>query len=295
MTLIILTARPEIATNRRLAEAAQTAGFDAVIVDASRTTAEIRDGRAVLRVERSDLLDPRPAGILARIGNWRPETLLATLEVAVAGGVFTPNSPEAIRLGRDHWRTILCLGAAGIAAPGTMAGMDPEATAVAAAERFGFPVVVKVRRSRMGVGVILCRQLDHLESVLDSLWRVGDEFIVQQFIPPGGTSVRAVVVGGRVVAAARFDAGSDEWRSNGARGATAHGITLDTVETEMAIAAAQATALGVCGVDLLSGPQGPVVCEVNPTAGFVRLEKATGIDVAGAVVRFAVKRADQPG
>jgi glutathione synthase/RimK-type ligase-like ATP-grasp enzyme len=30
-----------------------------------------------------------------------------------------------------------------------------------------------------------------------------------------------------------------------------------------------------------------VVCEVNPTPGFVHLEEASGVDVAGAIIRHA--------
>ena len=40
---------------------------------------------------------------------------------------------------------------------------------------------------------------------------------------------------------------------------------------------------------MLGGPGGPVVVEINPTPGFLRLEAATGIDVARALVSDAVR------
>ena len=73
--------------------------------------------------------------------------------------------------------------------PDTMAGADPEVVARAAAA-MGFPLVVKLRRSRMGVGVIRCRSQDHLDAVLDSLWRLGDEFVVQRWVECDGVSMR---------------------------------------------------------------------------------------------------------
>ena len=58
----------------------------------------------------------------------------------------------------------------------------------------GFPCVVKQRRSRRGVGVIRCAGAAELEAVLDSLWRLGEELVVQRFCPPGGVSRRVLVL-----------------------------------------------------------------------------------------------------
>ena len=60
-------------------------------------------------------------------------------------------------------------------------------------------------------------------------------------------------------------------------------------EADLAVGAAKALGLGQCGVDLLMGVSGPIVLEVNPTPGFLRLEEATGVDVARAMVEHAVE------
>ena len=95
---------------------------------------------------------------------------------------------------------------------------------------------------------------------------------------------RLLVVGSEVIAAARFQARGEEWRSNAARGGTAEAADPDDRAVEIAIAATEATGLGICGVDLLPGRDGAVVGEVNPTPGFIGLEAATGVDVASAVI-----------
>jgi len=156
--------------------------------------------------------------------------------------------------------------------------------AAAAARELGFPVVVKQRRSRMGVGVIRCDSRDHLEAVLDSLWRVGDEVVVQELISTGGVSLRLLVAGERVVAAARFTARGGEWRSNAARGARADAHAPSQEEERLALGAARALGLGICGVDLFPGPRGPIVGEVNPTPGFLKLQATTSTDIAGAII-----------
>jgi len=287
MTLLVLTARPDIATNRRLADAASRMGLLCHVIDATRAIVMSESREPAILVGPVNYLDPRPAAVIARVGNWRPDTLLAALQTAEDAGVFTPNPAAAMRTARDHWRTVVRLSRGGLPVPRSMVGMDPELTARAAACHLGLPVVVKLRRSRMGVGVILCRTLDHLQSVLDSLWRLGDEFLVQEYIHVGGMTTRVLVVGGAVAAAARFKSVGAEWRSNSAQGGTAEAADLQIGEREVAVAAAATLELGTCAVDLLAGPDGPMVCELNPTPGFVRLEEATGVDAAAAIVRFA--------
>lgn len=286
MRLLILTARPDTRANERLAEAARTLGAEPIVVDAAAVTSGI-GAEPALEHRGVDLLDPMPTAALARVGNWRPDSVLAALEVAVDRGVPTLNPPEAIRLGRDHWSTMRALAAAGLPVPETLAGADPDTLAAAAAARLGFPVVVKQRRSRMGVGVIRCDARDQLEAVLDTLWRLGDELVVQRFHRSGGASIRLLVLQGRVVASAMLQAPAGDWRSNAARGGQAVAHEHAATEERLALTAAATLGLGICGVDLLAGDR-TVVVEVNPTPGFHHLEAATGVDVARAIVAGAL-------
>jgi len=287
MRLVVLSARPGLRTNLRLSEAGSELGVEVSVVDATALSALLENTR--LSPVGDGVLEPAPEAVLARVGNWRPESLLAVLEAILDHGATTPNPPAAIRIGRDHWATARCLGAAGLPIPPMVAGADPEALSEAAINHLGLPVVVKQRRSRMGVGVIRCMTRDHLEAVLDSLWRVGDEVVVQRYLGGGETSFRLMVVGTEVVAAARLEAADGDWRSNAARGGSPRAYTPRSEEVRLAVAAAGAVGLGQCGVDLVLGTAGPIVLEVNPTPGFLRLEEATGIDVARAMVAHAVE------
>jgi len=281
--LLVLTARPELEVNRRLEEEAARRGASLEVADATLVVAGTGASTSLTLAGR-DLLDPPPDALLARVGNWRPESVLAAVEVAERAGVPTPSPSRAIRCARDHWRTVATLAAACLPVPESLAGAEPEALAAAAAARLGLPVVVKQRRSRMGVGVIRCDTRDHLEAVLDSLWRVGDEVMAQRFLDVGGVSLRLLVIGG-----ARFEAAPGEWRSNSARGGTVAAWRPDPEQTQLALAATRALGLGLAGIDLLPAATGAVVAEVNPTPGFRALEAATGIDVAGQIVDHLVR------
>ena len=55
--------------------------------------------------------------------------------------------------------------------------------------------------------------------------------------------------------------------------------------------AAKALGLRVAGVDILRAERGPLVLEVNSSPGLEGVEKATGKDVAGAIITHVEKLA----
>jgi len=60
------------------------------------------------------------------------------------------------------------------------------------------------------------------------------------------------------------------------------------------IKAAQILGLKVAGVDMLEGENGPLLMEVNSSPGLQGIEKATGIDVARAIVQYLEDQAPFP-
>jgi ribosomal protein S6--L-glutamate ligase len=71
-------------------------------------------------------------------------------------------------------------------------------------------------------------------------------------------------------------------------------VQLDTEYKATAILAAQILGLSVAGVDLLEGKDGPQVMEVNSSPGFEGIERATKVDVAGAVIEHLEEEASFP-
>lgn len=50
-------------------------------------------------------------------------------------------------------------------------------------------------------------------------------------------------------------------------------------------------ALDVAGVDILRANRGPLVMEVNASPGLEGIEKTTGIDIAGKMIRWIERHA----
>jgi glutathione synthase/RimK-type ligase-like ATP-grasp enzyme len=64
---------------------------------------------------------------------------------------------------------------------------------------------------------------------------------------------------------------------------------LTREQSVLAIRAAEAVGCPVAGVDLLPGPVGELfVIEVNAVPGWRALATATGVDVAGEVVKYVI-------
>jgi ribosomal protein S6--L-glutamate ligase len=61
----------------------------------------------------------------------------------------------------------------------------------------------------------------------------------------------------------------------------------------LAIKATKAIGLEVAGVDIIQTKRGPAIMEVNANPGFEELEKVTGINVAEAMIKYAVKFAKE--
>ena len=205
-------------------------------------------------------------------------------------GVPTVNAPEVVELAGDKVRTSLRLAARGIPTPRTVVALSPEA-ALKAVEEVGYPAVLKPAVGSWGRLMAKVDDPDSAEQIIEHKVALGSPvhsvFYVQEFVPKPDRDLRVFVVGGEVVAA--MYRRSRAWRTNAARGATAEEAPLSSELTELALRAAEAVGGGVLAVDLMEAKGGLVVHEVNPTPEFKTLTAATGADIAGRIVDYAVE------
>ena len=77
------------------------------------------------------------------------------------------------------------------------------------------PVVVKVTQGTQGQGVFLRHTIHETRNLVQGLLVSGKAVLIQEYIAEShGKDIRALVVGGKVVAAMREKAVSREFRSN---------------------------------------------------------------------------------
>ncbi len=239
---------------------------------------------------------PELDAVLPRIGASITDYGLAVVKQFESMGVIPINDRQAIADSRDKMRCLQVLSQAGLHVPATvlMRGARGRRAAVEAVR--GFPVVLKVLKGTQGVGVMLLHSPISLGSVLDTLQSMEQDVIIQQFIAEGaGRDYRAFVIGDKVVAAMMRTAPEGEFRSNIHRGGQGQLVKLPADFERAAIRAAKALGLQVAGVDLMDSDIGPLIIEVNSSPGFEGIEHATGLNIAGMIIRHIVKTVGRGG
>ncbi|MEA9390607.1 30S ribosomal protein S6--L-glutamate ligase [Acerihabitans sp. TG2] len=202
-------------------------------------------------------------------------------------GSFVLNDATAIARARDKLHSLQLLAKAGIDLPVTGFADSPDETGDLIAMVGGAPLVVKLVEGTQGIGVVLAETTQAANSVIDAFRGLKAQFLVQEYIQEAkGCDIRCMVVGDRVVAAIERQAQPGDFRSNLHRGGSAHNITITPQEREVAIKAAATLGLHIAGVDILRARRGPLVMEVNASPGFEGVETATGIDIAGLMIRY---------
>ena len=114
---------------------------------------------------------------------------------------------------------------------------------------------------------------------------------LQAYIPHPGRDLRVFVVGGVVRAAIVRHAPQGEWRTNVAGGGRAGPARCSEAVKEAAEEAASALGLDYAGVDLVEGPAGPTVLEVNGNPSWQGILEATGLDMSEAIADHVLARA----
>ena len=290
MKIAMLARNAELYTHKRLKEAAEQRGHTLHIINTLRCYMNIASRRPEIYYNGSKLVGYN--AVIPRIGASVTFYGLAVLRQFEMQGVYPLNESVGIGRSRDKLRSMQLLARDGIGLPVTTFAHDPKQTDEVLELAGGAPVVIKLLEGTQGIGVVLADTKRSAKSVVEAFRGAGVNILLQEFIKEaGGTDIRAIVIGGKVVAAMRRTGAEGDFRSNLHRGGSAELIKLTPEERSTAVRAAKSMGLNVCGVDMLQSNHGPVVMEVNSSPGLEGVEKATGLDIAGKVIEYIEKHA----
>jgi ribosomal protein S6--L-glutamate ligase len=284
MRMIVLSRGPKLYSTRRLVEAAGARGHEVEIINPLRCYVDISSHDPAIHYKGREL---SADAVIPRIGASITFYGTAVVRQFEVMGVFSLNESVAITRSRDKLRSLQLLARKGVGLPVTGFAHSTRYTSDLIRLVGGPPLVVKLLEGTQGIGVVLCETEKAAESVIEAFRGMDAQFVVQEFIrEAGGSDIRCLVVGERVVAAMMRSGPEGEFRSNLHRGGTAQKVRLTPEERSTAVRSARIVGLNVAGVDILRSNHGPVVMEVNSSPGLAGIEKATGIDVAGSIVTF---------
>lgn len=285
--LCILSRKTSLYSTRRLVEAAREQGARPLVMDTLRCTMVVAPGGNTLLYRGAEVRGL--AAVIPRIGASITSYGMAVVNHLETMNVPVVNPAPAISRSRDKLRCLQLLAQQGLDVPRTVMATEGASVRRLLGAVGGLPCIIKLLRGTQGVGVMLADTMQEAETIVQTFWGLAQDVCLQEFIKESrGRDVRALVVGDEVVGAMRRQARSGEFRSNIHRGGEGKSIRLPREYQDVAVRAARAIGLSVCGVDMLEGKDGPKVMELNSSPGFEGLERATKKDIAGAIVAHAL-------
>jgi len=290
MRIAILSRNENLYSTSRLKAAGEARGHQVDVIDTLHCDIDIASNNPKIRYMGEEL--PQYDAVIPRIGASITFYGTAVVRQFEMMGTFCINESVAISRSRDKLRSLQLLSRKGIGLPKTGFASRPDKIQDLIKNVGGAPLVIKLLEGTQGIGVVLAETNKAAESVIEAFMGLKANILVQEFIEEAnGADIRCFVVGNKVIAAMKRQAGEGEFRSNLHRGGTAQLVKLTKEERATAINAAKIMGLNLCGVDILQSKNGTVVMEVNSSPGLEGIEKATGKDVADMIFGFIEKNA----
>ncbi len=217
-------------------------------------------------------------------------SLIKQFELA---GIPVVNKHYAVRSSKDKVKNIQVLQKNDIPTPKTIVVRSSQMLAEVVKTIGKYPLILKTSSGSLGVGVMIVESKRAMQSIVEMLHGQRHiSVVIQEYIKESsGKDIRAFVVDNKVVAAMeRIARKRGEFRSNYSLGGKIRALTLTKEEEKLALNAAKACELEMAGVDIIRTKTGPKILEVNSNPGIEGITEATGIDVAGEIIKYCVKK-----
>ncbi len=280
----VLASNPELYSNKRLIEAIEERGHEAVFLNIQQCYMRLDSSQPEVRYRGGTKLNDLDA-VIPRV---RPNLTYygcALIRQFESIGVFCLNTSSAITQSRDKLYSNQLFSSNDIHIPTTGFAKSPHDTTDLIKMVNGAPLIIKLLEGTQGKGVVLAETAKAAESVINAFKSLQANILVQEFIKEaGGKDIRCFVVEGRVVASIQRQAAKGEFRANLHQGGVASIIKVTPEEKKLAIKAAKVLNLQVAGVDIIRSNRGPLLLEVNSSPGLEGIETATGKDIAAKMI-----------
>lgn len=284
MNIAVLSRGEHLYSTQSLIKAGMARNHTMEVMAPNLCTLAIEKGKPVLYYA-DELVDDLDA-VIPRVGASNTFFGSSLVRHFESMHVFCVVTAEAILQSRNKWTSFQILSRAGIPVPKTFLGNNYDAEVLLSL--FGdAPLIIKILQGTHGQGVILAENYTAALATIETLKATKARFVIQEYIEESqGSDLRVIVVDGTVVAAMKRQSKANDFRSNLHRGGSSEIVELSHQEEQIALRAARALKMGVCGVDILQSKNGPLVLEVNSTPGLEGIETTTGVNIAEKIITY---------
>jgi RimK family alpha-L-glutamate ligase len=235
-----------------------------------------------------NLLNELDAMITRPIGRGSLEEILFRMDLLhklERLGLLIINPPLAIERSVNKYSSLSLFQENGLPVPRTAVTEDPY-KALKCFHELGEDVVVKPLFGSRGIGATRITDPDIALRAFLTISFYHGVLYLQEFIPHGGSDIRAFVIGDRVIAAMRRM--STNWKTNVSMGAEPVSLNISEELEILAVKAAKVIGCKVTGVDIMEGPEGPLVIELNSQPGWKGLQSVTKLNIADEIISYVL-------
>ncbi len=284
----IMTRNPEAWSSSQVREALSRRGIPYECFTFPRLVARLAY-KPYFKVNNISVLEDLDALIIRPIGRGSLEELVFRMDMLhkmERQGFYMVNPPGAIEHCVDKYDILALLEDVGVPVPRTLA-TESVNEAIKAFNELGGDVVVKPIFGSRGQGATRVNDIDIADTIFKAITFHHGVIYMQEFIEHGHTDIRAFVLGNQVIASMRRVATG--WKTNYSRGAKPAPTEISDDFKELAVKAAKAVGCKVAGVDILEGPDGPRIVDVNSQPGWKGLQAVSKVNIAEEIVKFVVQ------
>ena len=275
--------------SRRLLAALARRGT-AVAVDPADLAPRVGDDGFSLRAGRVELSDLDAVLLVRGLGRTGDaDVQFECYRGLEESGTLVVNRIDALLAAQDKLRSSWLLSRVGVPTPRCAVAQSRRAALEALA--WVGDAMVKPIAGSLGEGVELLSANRAGRKRLAARLEAEGAIYLQGWVPNPGRDLRMFVVGRHVAGAIERVAQDGVVVANVSRGSQVRPVRRDPQIDEMAVAAARAVGLDWAGVDVVRGPHGPQVIEVNGNPSWQGILEATGEDMAEPIAEHVLARA----
>ena len=240
-------------------------------------------------LELSNKLEFEDVVLQRSISYFRSLHLTALLENR---GINVINSSKIATICGNKLMATLILAKEKIATPRTYIAFNIEST-LKLLSKIGYPAIIKPVIGSWGRLVAPLKDPESTRAILEdreNMFPIYQIYYIQEMVNRPPRDIRCFIIGGEVVAAIYRYSSSNEWRTNTARGGRVENCEVTSELEDLSLKVVKTFGDGIFGVDLMESPDGLLVNEINFTTEFRNSVLATGKDIPGLILEYAIRR-----